>query len=149
MLHAMSEGTLTARGVAGERAEEVVHFPERDAGLEANRGELMPVEPDGEVAEKGVAGIGGDAVNDQVAVSDAEGQRAPCRDQRLQPVHETLGGMPELGMPVRVHRAVVEHDRELDEEVGQLAGQDGGLPARAGPRVCSGLARRGEVWLTL
>jgi hypothetical protein len=53
--------------------------------------------------------------------------------------------MPELGVPIGIHGPVVEHDRELDQEVGQLPRQDGGLTARARPCVHRGLAQLRRV----
>jgi hypothetical protein len=83
----------------------------------------MPVQPTCEIAEQRVGRIGRDSVHDELMAGYAEGDRLAVFQNRFQPVHEPVRGIAELGMIVRVHRTVVQDDRELDEEVGQTPSQ--------------------------
>ena len=70
-----------------------------DAALEAQRGDAVAVEPPGEVAEEGVAGVGGHAGHDELVPRDPDGQRVAGGEERLEPVDEPLGGFLRWGWP--------------------------------------------------
>ena len=91
-------GPSSPCGSAARRAQEVVDLLERDARLEAQRGDAVAVEPPGEVAEERVARVGGDARDDQLVPRDADGQRVAGGEEGLEPVDEALGGFLEVGM---------------------------------------------------
>ena len=75
-----TERPVVALRVGGEGAQEVVDLLERDAALEAQRGDAVAVEPPGEVAEEGVPRVGRHAGDDQLVPRDADRQR--CRAGR-------------------------------------------------------------------
>ena len=83
------------------------------------------MQPTGQIAEQRVARVGGDPADDELMARDADDQALSALEQRLEPAHEPLGGGLEVGVPVGIHRALVEHDRELDQEIGQVAGERG------------------------
>ena len=121
-------------GVGGQGAEEVVDLLERDAALEAQRGDAVAVQPPGEVAEEGVPRVGRHAGDDQLVPRDADRQHLAGGEEGFEPVDEPLGGFLEMGVAQRVHRALVQHDGELDEKIRQVPrqGRGGARPGSLG-----------------
>ncbi len=105
------------------------------------------MQPVGEILEDGVPGIGRDALDDQLIARDAQRQLAPLREQRFEPARDALGRRDERRVAAGIHRVLVEGDRELAEEVGQIARQRRALRFRLrrarffGRRRSVGLAR--------
>ena len=120
-------GPASPLRVGGEAGQQPVDLLERDAALQAQGGDAVPVEPAGEVAEQGVPRVGRDAGDDELVPGHADRQRVAGGEQGLEPVDEPLGGFLEVGVAHRIHGALVQHDRELDEEVRQVPrqGRDG------------------------
>ena len=121
--------------VGGQGGQEVVDLLSADPAVEAQRGDAVPVEPPGEVAEEGVPRVGRHARDDQLVAGDADRQRVARGEEGLESVDETLGGFLEVGVAQRVHRALVQHDGELDEEIRQVPRQGRG---RTRPGVWEG-----------
>ena len=129
-----TERPVVALWVGGQGAQEVVDLLERDAALEAQRGDAVAVEPPGEVAEEGVPRVGRHAGDDQLVPRDADRQRVAGGEEGFEPVDEPLGGFLEMGVAQRVHRALVQHDGELDEKIRQVPrqGRGGARPGSLG-----------------
>lgn len=122
--------------MGAQRPNEVVDFAQRDPRFEANGAEPVPGKPAGKVTQEGIARIGRLAVREKLAVPDAERHRFARFEQSLQAAGETGGGLLELRVPVRVHPAAVKHDRELDQELGDLPRKRGSdLAATSGCRL--------------
>ena len=112
-----------ALGIGRHARQQVVDLLQAHPAVEAHRRDAVPVKASGEVAEQGVARIGSGPGDDELLAGDADGQGLPRGEEGLEPVDESRGGFLEVGMPQRVHRALVQHDGELDEKVRQVPGQ--------------------------
>ena len=144
-----SQRTHGVRGIDGEPAEQVVHFLLGHSALESQGGDPLAVQPTGEVAQQRVPRFRGHAADDQLVARDADDQPLPAPQQRIEPMDEPGGAFLEMGMAGWVHRALVEHDGELDEEVREVASERGYASGRlgGGHRVgpCGLLRLRGVV----
>ncbi|MGH7719869.1 MAG: hypothetical protein ACREON_13630 [Gemmatimonadaceae bacterium] len=87
---------------------------------EPHGADLAAVQPEREVAEHGIGGVGGDAVHDELGAGDAEGQRGALDEQCRDPPAQGAHGRGQEGVAVRVDGVLVGTDRELDEEIREL-----------------------------
>ncbi len=85
----------------------------------------MAVETIGQFTEDVVPGIGGRAVHDQLVARDTEYRDRDLAQEDFGPAHEAFGRGLEVGMPGRIHRSLLERDRQLDQKVGGLPAQGG------------------------
>ena len=75
----------------------------------------------GEPPQQRLIRIGRIAFDDQLTPGDAKGDERAIGQQRLGTPGDRLDGRLERRVPARVHRVLVQRDRELDEELAQLA----------------------------
>ncbi len=82
----------------------------------------VPMEPLGQVAQQGVLGIGRDGLDDQPIPCDTEDDGVAFAEHGVQPAGEPLGRILQVRVSGRVHRALMQNNGKLDQEVGELAG---------------------------
>jgi hypothetical protein len=83
----------------------------------------MPMKPLREVAEERVAGGGNDPFDDELLSSHAQREGRAVLEQANQPEDQRVDRAGEQGMAGWIDRVLVQRDRQLDEEVGQIARQ--------------------------
>jgi hypothetical protein len=93
---------------------------------------MVAMQATGELGEEGVLGIGGDAFDDELLAGDAEGEGRTLFEEVLGPAGDTRGRRTQRRMPFRIHRVLVEGNRELNEKIGQLS-RESGLFGRRSP----------------
>jgi len=103
--------------VGAERRQQIIDLAQRDAPGEPGGGDPVAVQSPREIAQQRIAGIGGHAGNDQLMARDPDGQGLARLEQGLQAGDEALRRLLEVGMAGGIHRALVEDDRELDQEI--------------------------------
>jgi len=115
----------------GERLQHVGHFGHTHAAVERHGAEMVAMQTTGELGKEGVLCVGGDTFDDELLARHAQRERRAFLEQVLgTPGHPRRGGR-ERGVPLRIHRVLVQRDGQLDKEVGQLS-RKGGLLRRRG-----------------
>ena len=79
------------------------------------------MEPSRELREDRMLGVGGDTLDHQLMVGDAEGQRGAIAKQVARAASHRGGGGRERGMALGVHGVLVQGNGQLDEEFTELA----------------------------
>ena len=107
--------------------------------LESNGGDSMAVKAASQVAQEGVARVGRRAGDDELVAGHADSETVSRSEEGVETVEEPGGGILQVGVPHRVHRALVQHDGELDEKVRQVPrqGRDGARARGVGEGVAS------------
>jgi hypothetical protein len=82
----------------------------------------MSVEAMRQVPEKRVVGVCGSSLEHQPVSGYSQGHGIATSKQVLKTLDESVCGGFEVGVTGRVHRSLVEDDREFDQKVGQLPG---------------------------
>ena len=118
--------------IRGETTEELIHFFLGHTALEPQAGDPLAVQPPGEIAEERIARLGGHTADDQLVARDADDQPLPPLQQLVETMDEPRGTFLEVRMAGRVHRPLVQHDGELDQEVRQVASERGYAGGRPG-----------------
>ena len=124
----IAAGQVTARerqrtvaiGLGGERVQRDAHFGRLEALEQADRTEMMAVEDFGKTTQHRVLGVGRDAFDDQLMPRDAKGNQGAIAQQALHLPRHPLGRGPERGVAQGIHRVLVQRDRQLDQQLGEL-----------------------------
>ena len=109
--------------IASEPLQEARHLVCREALLESESREPVLVKPLREAAEQVVLGIGRRAVDHQLIARDADSEDGRVGEEGRHSPHDALLRGGERRMPARIHRAPVECDGELNEEIRELPGE--------------------------
>src|SRR5439155_23280815 len=92
---------------------------------------MVAMQTTGELGEERVFGIGGNTFDDELLSGDAESDgRAPF-EQMLGAACDARRGRSQRRMPLRIHRVLMEGNRESYEEIGQLSRKSGRLIPRS------------------
>ena len=140
------------------RAAELSSSLERAPGLEAQRPRAEGVwswrdwmtsdwSDEGQLGwleEQRVRGVGRDALDDELLAGDAYREHGARDEQRAETARHRLDGRIEEGVAGRIDRVLVERDRELDEEVRQLARQRRGAGGRLARATRRSVPREGR-----
>ena len=118
-------GRCSSLGSAVRPPSELVELLLGHPALESEGGDSLAVQPAGQVAQQRVARLGGDTADDQLVARDADDQPLAPLEQRTRAGGRSGQHPPRGADAQRVHRALVEDDRELDQEVGQVARERG------------------------
>ena len=137
-LELQPQGTRLLAELTAEIAEQPVDLVQARATLEADGGDALPVQTAGEVAEQRVARVGGDPADDELMARDPDREPIAVLEQGLETADEAGGALLEVRVPVGVQGPLVEHDRELDQEVRQVPGQ--------GRHACAGRQGTAGTW---
>ena len=113
-------------GLDRQRLQHLSDLAHPQTAVKRHRAEMVAMQPTGEFGEEGVLGVGGNTFDDELLSGDAEGDGGAAFEEMLGATHDAAGGGGQRRMPLRVHRVLVEGDREFDQEVRQLS-REGGL----------------------
>ncbi len=125
-----AERIARALGIDRERPEHIGNLCGAETAMKGDRAQVMAMQATGELGEYGVFGVGGDAFDDQLLPCYAQRESRPILEQTLGAASHPRRRRGKRRVPLRIHRMLMEGDRELDQEIGQLPGQRGchGLP---------------------
>ena len=105
----------------GDHGQKVLELVRVHALLKGYRAQMMAMESPREIAQKGVLGIGCNALDDEPVPGNPECQAATLLEQPFEPYCHALGSRPQRRVAAGVHGVLVECDGKLDEKIGQLA----------------------------
>jgi hypothetical protein len=90
----------------------------------------MPVERFGQTAQDRLVGIGRGAVDDELPARHPEDERGTRLEEQLGPARDAGDCGPQRRVPARIHGVLLDRDRQLDEELAQIARKGDALAAR-------------------
>jgi hypothetical protein len=83
---------------------------------------MVPVKALGELLENRILGIGRDTLDDQLLPRDADGESIPVLDEeQAETVRYSVDCYVEKRMPGWINGVLVQRDRELEQEISELA----------------------------
>ena len=142
-----SDRPLAALRIGAESGQHVLDLLRCRAAGQVNRRDAMPMQPVREIPQQRVLWIRSNCFDHQPVSSYSEGDRLAVIEEGVQPAGESLGGLPQVRMPGRIHRALVKDDGELDQKVGELPGKRCHIPGLgAGLRGRRGSLRLGRLF---
>jgi len=100
--------------------------PKRDGA------QVVAMQPAGELPEDGVLGIGRHPLDHQLVAGHAEGDRRSILEQQPGAPGHSRRRRGEGRVPLGIHGVFMERDRQLDQEIGEVARQGGALAGRRG-----------------
>ena len=125
-----AERIAGALGIDRERAEHIGDFGDAETTMKRHRPEMMAMQATGELREDGIFRVGGNAFDHELLPRDPQREERSLLEQMFgAPRHARCRG-GKRRVTLRIHRVLMEGDRELDQKIGQLPGEGGchGLP---------------------
>ncbi len=105
----------------GERPERIGHFALLHAAPKRDGAQVVPMQPARELPQHGMLGIGSDTLDHELIAGHAERDRSSILQQ--QPGAPGYAGRrrSERRVSFGIHGVFMERDRELDQEIGEIA----------------------------
>ena len=120
---AAAEHDAATLRIRRDRAEDFSDFLSTDAGQELDGAEAVAVQMTSETADERVLGIGGHPLDDELLARHPERERLPLANERFEALHDAILGVLQRPMAVRIHHHFVKCDRQLHDEVSEVARQ--------------------------
>ena len=108
-----------------ERLEHIHDFAHPQPAVERDGAKVVAMQPSRELRQQRVLRIGRDALDDELLASHTQRQRRALFEQMFGSAGGGRGGGGERRVALRVHRVLVEGNRELDQKIGQLSRESG------------------------
>src|SRR5689334_1048545 len=109
--------------LGGESTECLAQFLRVDAGHDADRADVMPVQRVGETTKYRLIGIRRRTVDDQLAARNAKGDLRTTCEELFSSTDHRFNGRNEGWVSGRVHRLAMQGYRQLDEKLVQVTRQ--------------------------
>ncbi len=103
--------------------ENIGDFCSAETAMKRHRAQVMAMQATGELGEHRVLGIGRHAFDDQLLSCYSQRESRPLLEQTLCAASHPGRRGGERRVTLRVHRMLMEGDRELDQEISQLTGK--------------------------
>jgi hypothetical protein len=151
LLGPVAQRLAAASGIDGDRRERIAQLLGAQPLAELDRAEIVLVQPARQLLEERVVRIRADALDDELPACDADGERIAIDEEQgnfpQYPVHRVV----EQRVTHRIDGVLLHRDRELHEEIRELAGQRRLVPGRdqaaiAVPVIGLGLERNTAPW---
>ena len=120
-----SQRLARAIGLDGQRLQHVADFTDPEPALECDGAEVMAMQPTSELGKERILHIRRHAFDDELLPGNTEREGAPTFEKMLGAAGDTGRGRGKRGVPLRIHRVLVEGNGELDKEISQLSRESG------------------------
>ncbi len=114
-------------GVDGENPQHIRYLGDAQPAVERDGAQVMAVQAAGELGEQRVFRICGDPFDHELVARDAQRERGAFFEQVLGPSGDAERRRLQRGVPLGIHRVLMEGDGKIDQEVGEFPGECGPL----------------------
>ena len=110
-------------GLDGEGPERIGHLFLLHAAPERDGTQVVAVQPPRELPEHGMLGVGSHTLDHELVAGHAEGDRRSILEQQRRAPGQPRRRRRERRVPFGIHGVLVHGDRQLDQEIGEVARQ--------------------------
>ncbi len=107
----------------GERPQRIGHLALLHAASERDGAQVVTMQPGGELPQHGMLGVGCHTLDHELVAGHAKRDRRSILEQQRGAPGHARGRRRERRVPFGIHGVLVQGDRKLDQEIGEVARQ--------------------------
>jgi len=107
----------------GERPECIGHFSLFHAAPERDGAQVVTMQPTGELPQDRMLGVCRHTLDHELVAGHAQRDGRSILEQQRRAPGQARGRRRERRVPLGIHRVLVQGDRKLDQEIGEVARQ--------------------------